>query len=347
MYKISDIDFCDIMNDKAIDFEMLKNKTFLISGGSGFIPSYIILFLLALNKVGYGIKIIALVRNMEKAKIKFNLYLNDRNLILVNHDVINCYDGAEFKIDFIIHAASLASPKYFLTKPCDIINTNCIGTFNMLKLAYEKKVKSFLFFSSGEVNGDIYDKVDYVNESNYGSIDPLIVRNCYAESKRMGESLCSCWNYQYDIPAKIVRPSHTYGPGVDPDDERAFASIINSVKNEKDIILKSDGSAKRSFCYLSDATRAYINILLNGKSCDAYNVSNSYQISIKELAELAVSVSKNRKLKIIYNNDELISSNPSSTQQNANMDITKIRNLGWVPRVNEREGLRRIFFEAN
>lgn len=346
MYKINDVDFYDIMNDSAIDFKILKNKTFLISGGNGFIPSYIVLFLMALNKLGYNIKVITLVRNIEKAKIKFKLYLNGENLILIKHDVINYYDGAGFKIDFIIHAASLASPKYFLTNPCDIINTNCTGTYNMLKLGCEKKVKSFLFFSSGEVNGDIYDKIDNVRENDYGSVDPLIVRNCYAESKRIGESLCSCWNYQYGVPTKIVRPSHTYGPGVDPNDERAFACIINSVKNGKNIVLKSDGSAKRSFCYLSDAVRAYINVLLNGKSCEAYNISNSYQISIKELAETALRVSGDSQLKIVYN-DGVTNNNPSSVQKNAKMDITKIKNLGWAPRIDEEEGLRRIFFETN
>lgn len=335
-------DFDFILADKLIDWERFAGKTVLVTGASGFLPSYMIQTLLHFNsrKVQEPTRIIGLVRDLSKAKEKYADYLNDDNLNLLVQDVSTPFT-IEDEVDFIIHAASQASPKFFFSDPVGTINANTLGTTHLLELAKEKKVKSFLYFSTGEVNGDALDKLQVVNEDDYGAVDPLIIRNSYAESKRMGENMCASWFAQYGVPAKIIRPSHTYGPGFSFDDGRAFTSFVASVFNNKDIVLNSDGSAKRSFCYIADATRAYFLVLLNGENANAYNVGNEYEISIKELASLIIEVSGKNNLKIVYPSNNNVQKSPSNTASHGLLGINKIKKLGWSPVFKEKEGFKR------
>ena len=331
-------DFAYILQDKNINFEEFSGKTVLITGASGMLPAYIAKTLLYLNSLEKypPTKIICVVRNIQNAKRCFYDFLDDENLIILNHDIEKPLKIDE-NIDYIIHAASKASGKYFYSNPADVICANTIGTYNMLNLAKEKNVKSFLYFSSGEACGDIFLKKDLVKEADYGIIDPYDVRNSYALSKKMGECMCYCWFKQYNIPTKTIRPSHTYGPGFKENDDRAFAQFTMCAVNDKDIVLTSDGSAKRSFVYIADATRAYFNVLLNGKNGEAYNVGNSKEISIKDLAYTIKELTHN-KIDVIINSQ---TTNQSSESPHGQLDITKIKNLGWSPLIDEKEGFKR------
>ena len=330
-------DFEYILNDKNIDFSVFQGKTVLIAGATGMLPAYMVKTLLYQNSLEKfpPTKLICLVRSIRKAKKCFCNFINDENLLFIEQDVINPICIKE-RIDYIIHAASKASGKFFYSDPVGVINANTIGTYILLNLAKEKNVKSFLYFSSGEVNGDIYSKQELVKESDYGIINPYDIRNCYAMGKKVGESLCYCYYYQYNIPAKAVRPSHTYGPGFNESDDRAFAQFVMAAVNKNDIILKTKGNAKRSFVYISDAVRAYFNVLLNGKDGEAYNVSNNREMSIKELALLISKISGEIKIKF-----DLNSENESSVSLHGLEDITKIKSLGWTPVIDEQEGFRR------
>lgn len=338
MNRILEQDFEYVLNDKNINWNKFSGKTVLIAGACGFLPVYMLKTLLTLNKkkLYQPIRVIALVRNKQKAKEKLDSFFDDENLFILEQDVkdkINC----QKKIDFIIHAASQASPKYFFSNPVDVINANILGTINLLELAVENKVEGFLFFSTGEVNGNIYEKKDCVAEDDYGVVDPLELRNCYAESKRMGENICVAWYSQYNVPVKIIRPSHTYGPGVDLNDGRVFSAFVSAILKNENIVLNSDGSAKRSFCYIADAIRAYFLVLLEGKVANAYNVSNDYEISIKELAEIILSLSDNKNLELEFN----ISNSVSSKSTHGLLDNSKIKKLGWYPQIKEQEGFIR------
>ena len=332
-----DLDF--ILNDKNINWHLFEGKTVFISGAGGFLAKYILKTLLYANKklLSNPVKVVGLVRNLAKAKNSLEEFFDDKNLCLIQGDVVNRVDYSD-KIDFIIHAASLADPEYFFTKPADVIKANTIGTSNMLELAVFKKVEGFLFFSTGEVNGNIFDKKKSVKEDDYGVVDPLDVRNCYAESKRMGENMCASWAHQFNVPVKIVRPSHTYGPGLSLTDGRAFASFTAAVLNNRNIILKSNGEAKRSFCYIADAVRAYFLVLLNGKNGQVYNVSNDYEISIKKMAEIIINASNNKKLSLEFDIDE---KSVSSKVSHGLLDNSKIKKLGWSPVIKEKEGFKR------
>ena len=331
-------DFEYILNDKNINWKNFENSTVLITGASGMLPAYMVKTLLYLNKkIQQPIRVIGVVRNISLAQEKYREYLYDENLELLELDITKEINMNQ-NIDYIVHAASQASPHLFYSDPIGTIEANTLGTSNLLKLAKEKKVKGFLYFSSGEVYGDIFNYKNLVKEDDYGIVNPLDVRNCYAESKRLGENLCHCWAYQYGIPTRIVRPSHTYGAGFKPNDGRAFASFIMSIINGEDIVLKSDGSAKRSFVYIADATRAYFLVLLNGKNGEAYNVGNCNEISILELANLLVSLPENKTSKVRV---ELQKSSPSAKSSHGQLDIQKISTLGWLPKISEREGFEK------
>lgn len=320
-------------------WERFKNKTVLISGANGFLPAYIVETLLALDK-SFNTKIIALVRNKQKATKRFQEYLNNSLLEIIEHDV--CYEyKSEQKIDFIIHAASQASPKYYKTDPVGTLNANVLGTINLIKLAQQKQVESFLYFSSGEVYGEVKAEDVPIKEDTFGYLNPALVRSCYGESKRMGENICVSYFTQYNVKAKIVRPFHTYGPGMLLDDGRVFADFVSNIVNKQNIVLNSDGSARRAFCYLTDATIGFLTILLNGENGEAYNMGNPHEeYSILELANILINSYPEFKLEVILNtttNTDYLKS--TITRNSPNID--KLKKLNWNPNVTVEEGFKR------
>ena len=328
--------------EAPVDWTRLSGKTILISGANGFLPAYMVETLLFLYKkrIIQDVKVLALVRNLEKAKSRFKYYLNYANLEFIVQDVCDPVN-VDQKIDLIIHAASQASPKYYGIDPVGTLRANTVGTINMMKLAQSNPVESFLYFSSSEVYGLLDENKIPTTEIDFGYIDPTNVRSCYAESKRMGETICVSWLSQYGIPVKIIRPFHTYGPGMALDDGRVYADFIADVVNNRNIIMKSDGSARRAFCYLSDITIASFIILLNGKNGEAYNVGNpECELSIIDLARRLVELFPQKGLKIIKNEIQDSGYIKSKVSRNC-PDISKIKEFGWMPNVNIDNGFMR------
>lgn len=294
--------------------------------------------LLHLNdKSNAQIKTIALVRNYERAKRRLGHLLDRSDLSLVIQDVREPYRGPK-AVDFVIHAASQASGKFYAVDPVGTFEANVTGTQRMLEVARDARSEGFLFFSSGEVYGRVHDPEIGIKETCYGPLDPLNVRSCYAEGKRGGETLCACWHSQYRVPAKVVRLSHTYGPGMELDDGRVFADFVADLVARRDIVLKSDGRARRPFCYLADATIAFFTVLLLGNSGEAYNVGTESETSISELAEMLCRIFPDRNCKVIR--QEQIAKLPPLASA-GHFDISKIRSLGWEPTTSIPEGFRR------
>lgn len=333
-------DFNQIKNS-SIDWNRFENKTILITGANGFLPAYMVETLLLLNNdiLKYSpCKVIALVRNEKHTKERFSNYLSDENLKIIVQDVANEINLIE-KIDYIVHAASPASPKYYNIDPVGVIMPNILGTKNTLELARKNNIEGYLYFSSGEVYGQLNDG-EVVNEDKYGYLDPTSVRACYGESKRMGENLCVSYGHQYNIPIKIVRPFHTYGPGMKLDDGRVFADFVKNIVNNEDIEMKSDGSAIRAFCYLSDATVAFFKILLDGEKNNAYNMANAKAIiSIKDLATILVNMFPEKKLKAVFS--EQSKDYLQSPVKGNSVDTSKLEKLGWKPSVSIEEGFKK------
>lgn len=330
------------ITNSNIPWNILEGKNVLITGANGFLPAYLVETILYLNenKFRNKAKVFALVRNEEKALNRFAIYKGISDLIFIVQDVcepINIRDD----INFIIHAASQASPKYFGKDPVGTLSANVLGTYNLLELSRHKKVESFLFFSSGEVYGKVDEHHMPIKEDSYGYLDPTNVRSCYAESKRMGETMCVSWYHQYGVPAKIVRPFHTYGPGMSFDDGRVFADFVSDIIHRRDIILKSDGRATRAFCYLADATVGFFTVLLKGQNGEAYNVANDKEISIFELANKLVSLFPQYKLKVIKKEKIERKGYLKSEITRACPDTSKIRSLGWKQKYSIEEGFKR------
>jgi nucleoside-diphosphate-sugar epimerase len=324
-----------------LPWNRLFGKTVLISGANGFVAAYMVETLLHLNgTANANIRVVALVRNYEKAMRRLGHLAGRSDLSILVQDVRDPYRGPE-SVDFLIHAASQASAKFYATDPVGTFEANVIGTQRMLEVSRNSKSEGFLFFSSGEVYGRLGDLSIPIRESIYGYVDPLDIRSCYAEGKRGGETLCACWHSQFGVPAKIVRLSHTYGPGMDLNDGRVFADFVADLVRRQNIVLKSDGSATRPFCYLADATIAFFTILLLGNSGEAYNVGTDTECSILDLAEMLCRLFPERNCRVVRRERNPEASSLVSTVSAGHFDISKIRSLGWKPTTTLEEGFTR------
>ena len=330
---------------RDISWDELKNSTVLITGAYGMLASYMAYMLIYLNECcNMNIRIIAVVRSEEKLKKRFVSY--------ANREYFSIYQGSlsealyiEENIDYIIHAASFASPQYYATCPVDVLKPNVIGNFHLLELAREKNVKGYLFFSSGDVYGKVAG-ISTISEKDTGAIDPLDIHSCYSESKRMAETMCYAYFEQYNVPVKILRIWHTYAPTMDiENDPRVYASFMNNIVNGNDIVIKSDGAGMRSFCYIADAVAAFFIVLLKAPSGEAYNVCNTAEFySIKELAELLVPLRQDKKLNVVIK--KRAHSEHYVENMNANSvppSDKKLRALGWEPEYTTKQGFIRVY----
>ena len=335
----------DIKNiaSQSLEWEKLKDSCILISGANGFLPSYLVETLLYLNDTfKLNIKTLALVRNKQKAEKRFSHHIGRKDLEFIIQDVSDPVQiSPRQKIDYIIHAATQASPMYYSVDPIGTQNPNIFGTTNLLKLAKEKNVKSFLYFSSGEVYGVLNEQQIPTKENDYGYLDPMLLRSCYGESKRMGENICVCWHHQHQIPIKIVRPFHTYGPGMDLNDGRVFADFVSDVVHGKDIVMKSSGTDTRAFCYIADATLGFLQVLLDGKNGEVYNVGSDKETSIKDLAHILVNIFPEKRLKVVMKTNEVSDNYVRSSIRRSCPDISKMKELSWQPFYSVEEGFKR------
>ena len=235
-----------------------------------------------------SMKIIAAVRSKEKAQGLFAKELSDgAPLSFIEGTVEDLnINNIAWEIDYIIHMASQTSSKAFVEKPVEVINTSIFGTINMLNLAKAKNAKGLLYLSSMEVYGN--PETDELIKENHGTnLDVLSPQTCYPESKRMCESICCTYCSEYDVPAKIIRLTQTFGPGVTYNDSRVFAEFARCAIEKRDIVLHTKGETKRMYLYTADAVKAILTVLLKGESGQAYNAANKETYcSIYEMAQL-------------------------------------------------------------
>jgi nucleoside-diphosphate-sugar epimerase len=326
-----------------LEWERFAGKTVLISGANGFLPAYMVETLLYLNETRseYRVQVIGVVRNIAKAKARFAHYLERDDLQLIVQDICQPLEIAG-PVDFIIHAASQASPKYYGKDPVGTLSPNIFGTCHLLELARTKKAQGFLFFSSGEVYGEVGAAQVPTREDAYGYLDPVAVRSCYGESKRMGENMCVSWHHQYGVPAKIVRPFHTYGPGMALDDGRVFADFVADVVQGRDIVMMSDGAARRAFCYLADAVIGFFTVLLSGAPGEAYNIGNDRcEISIAELATLVAGLAPEGGTRVLRRDAAASGDYLKSVISRNSPDISKAKGLGWEPVTDLSQGFNK------
>lgn len=314
-----------------IDWHKLDNKTVFVTGATGLIGYTFVSALLYRNLIyNSNIKVIALVRNITKAKEKFAEQLKQNaNIEFVVGDVENIpYINDD--IDYIVHGANPTASNYFVEKPVETINTAVFGTMNVLQLAKEKIVEGMVYLSSMEVYGAPYTD-DLIPETQGTTVDTMSVRSCYPEAKRLCEALCASYVDEYKVPAKVIRLAQTFGPGVPENDNRVFAEFIRCAKNKQDIVLQTKGTSKRCYLYTADAVTAILTVLLNGKVGEAYNAANeNTYCSIKDMANLVKNEICNGKIQIIFGANNIERIKTFMPKMYMKLSIVKLKNLGWI-----------------
>ena len=314
----------DIVMSNLVNWQNFKDKTILITGSTGFIGVQTVLALSKASKdYNLNVKLILPVRNIKKAKSIFYSELRFVNIKLIKQDInkkIN-YHG---EIDYIIHAASNTSSKSFVDTPVETIDTTVNGTRNILELAKEKHAKSVVYLSSMEVYGTVNSDVP-LKEDDYGYLDLINERNSYPQAKRLAETMCYSYFKEYNLPVKIARLCQIIGANIPYNDTRVFAQFARNVVEKKDIVLHTDGSTVRNYCYITDCITAIFKILTEGASGEAYNVANKDAIcSIKEMAEKITKDTPEIKVIVENKNSNLYPKNCKIF-----LDTNKLESLGW------------------
>ena len=339
--EIIEEDIQEIINEiRGISYK-LEGETVLLVGGAGFLGKYILLTLDYLNKHILKTPCKVIVIDNFITGIEDNLTQSE-HIQVIKHDISENLQIDE-KVDYIIHAASLASPRFYNKYRLETINVGFLGTRNLLELAKEKNVKCFLFFSSSEVYGNPTPDFIPTPEDYHGNVSCNGPRSCYDEPKRIGETLSVNYGDIYNIPIKIVRPFNIYGPGLRLDDGRVITNFIVSAIEGKEISIYGDGSQTRTFCYVSDATAGWFKALLSSQSERIFNIGHDdYEIPMKQLAEFIIGLAGNKQASIKMVEGGGVYGNKSDPTRRL-PDLKRSREiLGYNPKVNLIQGLQRF-----
>ena len=318
--------------------EELKEKVILVTGASGLIGSAVSDILFYLNsKKNYNISIFLAGRNLDRIRSRFYIYKYGHDYKFCNLDGMS-NEKIDIQADYIIHCAGYSNPKAYAQFPVETLLVNIYGLHTILECAKRNLCKRVLYVSSSEVYGS-RDVENLYSEKDYGYVDILKPRSCYPNGKRAGETLCSAFTDEYGIDTVIVRPGHIYGPQITDGDDRAVAQFTRTAIAHEDIVMKSAGLQRRSYCYSLDCASAILAVLVNGKSQNAYNISNKDSIiSIKGVAEEFAKISGRNILFKPPTESERKGYNPMSISA---LNSEKIESIGWKAQFDIHEGVKR------
>jgi UDP-glucuronate decarboxylase len=294
----------------------------LVTGGAGFIGSHLIDRLME-----QGHEVICLDNFYTGHRRNILKWINHPYFELIRHDIT---EPIRLEVDQIYHLACPASPVHYQYNPVKTIKTNVMGTLNMLGLA--KRVKArFLLASTSEVYGD--PEVHPQTEDYRGNVNPIGIRSCYDEGKRVAETLAFDYHRQNDVEIRVARIFNTYGPRMLENDGRVVSNFVVQALRGERLTVYGDGSQTRSFCFVSDLVEGLMR-LMNGDHTGPVNLGNPDEYTISQLAE-AVRQMVNPTLDIDYR------PLPQDDPRRRKPDITRAQTwLNWQPTVPLQDGLR-------
>lgn len=319
--------------------DLPDRSTVFVTGATGLLGSQMVKALILCDK---ELKVVALARSMAKAEAVFGGMLDSSRLEICLGDVTQSLTVSG-DIHYIIHGASATSSRYFVENPVETIFTALNGTRNVLELAREKQVKKVVYLSSLEVYGAPDGSREFIAETDYGYIDPMQVRSSYSEGKRMAECICVSYAKEYGVPVVVARLSQTFGAGVSYHDGRVFAEFARCAIEGRDIILHTQGSTVRSYCYTTDAIRGIFTLLLKGEPGEAYNITNmDTVISIRDMAALVCALVPEKNIRVCIDIPEDVASFGYNPEMVIRLDSRKLQSLGWQPTVGLQEMFTRL-----
>lgn len=310
---------------------------YLITGATGYIGSMLIRKILTKDCKS---KVTALVRDAVKAcqmlppEVKIiQADLCDKQMIIALEPIY----------DYVIHCASITESAEMITHPVEVIESIVNTTQNVLELVCKGNVKSMVYLSSMEVYGNIDCRDGHrISEDETGNVEILKLRSCYPLGKRMAENICYSYYREYGIPVKIARLSQTFGQGIRAEDKRVFAQLVRAVKENRDIVLHSQGQSMGNYCGINDTVRGLIIILEKGVSGETYNVVNEENtMTIRQMAELVAEKVAGGKISVVYDipQEDIYGYAPDT---GIRLSGEKLRKLGWRP----VESLEQMYLNA-
>jgi len=329
VYRISE-DISSVVNENKKLMNEVEGKKVLITGGAGFIGSWMCDVLYRLKAHTFC------VDNLSTGSTEnIRHLLNKKRFNFIKADV--CKYSTSQKFDFIVHAASIASPSIYQKYPIETLDANLLGTRNMLELA-RKSDATFLFTSTSEVYGNA--EVIPTPETYYGYVNPFGPRCMYDEGKRAAEAYCYSYFHTYRLRIRIARIFNTYGPRLDVSNAgygRVVIKFITQAISNTPLTIYGDGTQTRSFCYITDTVNGLLKLLLvKGIDGEVVNIGNDSEVRIIDLARMILKMTKS-KSEIIFLSplkDDPLRRRP---------DLKKARKLiGYAPKISLKEGLRRM-----
>jgi nucleoside-diphosphate-sugar epimerase len=346
-------DLAHVLANAESELGQLAGKKVLLTGGAGFLGYYLVQAAVGWNRraaVGERIEITVLDNYTRGVPDWLARYSRSDGLTLVEHDIRLPLPAGFDHFEYVVHAAGIASPTYYRKHPIETMDANVTG----LRLLLDRflaarddglEVNGFLFFSSSEIYGDPPPEHIPTPETYRGNVSCTGPRACYDESKRYGETLCVNFARQYDLPITMARPFNNYGPGLKITDRRVIPDLARDVLSGRDVVLLSDGSATRTFCYVADAVVGYFKVLVRGHAGEPYNIGTQEpEISVGELAERMVAIAHDRLgyegaiVKRASDEADYLVDNPARRRPL----IAKARTeLGYEPTIDLDQGLER------
>ncbi len=335
-------DIQEIVDNLSDISHKFSGKRILLTGGRGFLGRYFMEIFNQINKRVLADKMdVIVLDNLITAGKEGSEIPKYKNIEFINHDVINKF-RYEGKIDYIIHAAGIASPYYYRAYPLETLKVAIDGTENMLELAELNSAK-LIFFSSSEIYGDPDIKNIPTKESYKGNVSCTGPRACYDESKRVGETLCNIFHNLKGVHTNTIRPFNVFGPGMQETDYRVLPNFTSRIKSNTPLQIYGTGNQTRTFCYVTDAMEGFLRVVLSGVPGESYNIGNpNPEISVIELIK-KMEIILNKKVN--YNVVDYPDSYPADEPNRRCPDILKAKiQLKYEPKVDIDEGLRRFIF---